>query len=153
MSCYIARVQLLLCCSAHHFVVLVSSQLTSCICIFVLVSLFKQKRYISVKSYVSILKMKREFLNTSPPLVPPHIHLLNVWINNSFVFLSTKIIFYYQWTFRFSTTPLIRSEDCCVTFRLLRAPTADVLNVPNAKFLAHLAHQTQKRSFIRCSKW
>ena len=34
-----------------------------------------------------------------------------------------------------------------------RAPTADVLNVPNAKFLAHLAHQTQKRSFIRCSKW
>ena len=36
---------------------------------------------------------------------------------------------------------------------LLRAPAADVLNVPNAKFLAHLAHQTQKRSFIRCSKW
>ena len=86
MSCYIARVQPLLCCSARHFVVLVSSQLTSCICIFVLVSLFKQKRYISVKSYVSILKMKREFLNTSPPLVPPHIHLLNIWINNSFLY-------------------------------------------------------------------
>ena len=85
MSCYIARVQLLLCCSALHFVVLVSLQLTSCICIFVLVSLFKQKRYISVKSYVSILKMKREFLNTSPPLVPPHICRLNIWINNSFL--------------------------------------------------------------------
>ena len=27
-----------------------------------------------------------------------------------------------------------------------------MLNVPNVKFLAHLAHQTQKRSFIRCSK-
>ena len=25
-----------------------------------------------------------------------------------------------------------------------RAPAADVLNVPNVKFLAHLAHQTQK---------
>ena len=85
MSCYIARVQPLFCCSACHIVVLVSSQLTSCICIFVLVPLFKQKRYISVKSYISILKMKREFLNTSPPLVPPHIHLLNIWINNSFL--------------------------------------------------------------------
>ena len=27
---------------------------------------------------------------------------------------------------------------------LVRAPAADVLNVPNVKFLAHLAHQTQK---------
>ena len=27
---------------------------------------------------------------------------------------------------------------------MLRAPAADVLNVPNVKFLAHLAHQTQK---------
>ena len=26
----------------------------------------------------------------------------------------------------------------------IRAPAADVLNVPNVKFLAHLAHQTQK---------
>ena len=85
MSCYIARVQLLLCCSACHFVILVSLKLTSCICIFVLVSLFKQKRYVSVKSYVSILKMKREFLNTSPPLVLPHIHRLNIWINNLFL--------------------------------------------------------------------
>ena len=36
---------------------------------------------------------------------------------------------------------------------IIRAPAADVLNVPNAKFLAHLAHQTQKWSFIRCFKW
>ena len=27
-----------------------------------------------------------------------------------------------------------------------------MVNVPNAKYLAHLPHQTQKRSFIRCSK-
>ena len=128
MSCYIARVQPLLCCSARHFVVLVSSQLTSCICIFVLVSLFKQKRYISVKSYVSILKMKREFLNTSPPLVPSHIHLLNIWINNSFLYsYKPKFIFYYQWTFRFSKTPLIGSEDCfSVTFHLL---TSDNMHI------------------------
>ena len=28
----------------------------------------------------------------------------------------------------------------------LRAPTLDVLNVPNAKYLAHLAHQTPKNT-------
>ena len=37
-------------------------------------------------------------------------------------------------------------------FLLLRAPASDVVNVPNAKYLAHLAHQTQKIPFIRCSK-
>ena len=35
---------------------------------------------------------------------------LNICINDSFVFLSTKIIFYCQWTFRFRKTPLIGSE-------------------------------------------
>ena len=32
----------------------------------------------------------------------------------------------------------------------LRAPTVDVANVPNAKYLAHLPHQTQKTPPIRC---
>ena len=33
---------------------------------------------------------------------------------------------------------------------LLRAPTVDVANVANAKYLAHLPHQTQKTPPIRC---
>ena len=35
---------------------------------------------------------------------------------------------------------------------VLRASIAAMPNVPNAKYLAHLAHQTQKTPFIRCSK-
>ena len=34
----------------------------------------------------------------------------------------------------------------------LRAPTADVGYVPNAKYLAHIPHQTLKTHFIRCAK-
>ena len=33
---------------------------------------------------------------------------------------------------------------------LLRAPTVDVGYVPNAKYLAHIPHQTQKIGFSRC---
>ena len=66
-----------------------------------------------MKSYISIFSRKglkkKEFLNTSPLLVLPHIYLLNIWINDSFVFLSKKIIFYFQWTFRFRKAPLIGS--------------------------------------------
>ena len=66
------------------------------------------------KSYISIFSRKglkkKEFLNSSPLLVLPLIHLLNIWINDSFVFLSKKIIFYFQWTFRFRKAPLIGSE-------------------------------------------
>ena len=35
---------------------------------------------------------------------------------------------------------------------ILRASTTGVANVPNAKYLAHLPHQTQKWSFMRCAK-
>ena len=34
----------------------------------------------------------------------------------------------------------------------LRAFSIALSNVPNAKYLAHLAHQTQKQNFIRCVK-
>ena len=36
------------------------------------------------------------------------------------------------------------AETTIISFKPIRAPAADVLNVPNVKFLAHLAHQTQK---------
>ena len=35
---------------------------------------------------------------------------------------------------------------------ILRASTAGVANVSNAKYLAHLPHQTQKWRFMRCVK-
>ena len=44
-------------------------------------------------------------------------------------------------------TLLVQHTYTCTAlylYRTLRAPAADVLNVPNVKFLAHLAHQTQK---------
>ena len=34
----------------------------------------------------------------------------------------------------------------------IRALSSAFSNVPNVKYLAHLAHQTQKRTFIRCAK-
>ena len=34
----------------------------------------------------------------------------------------------------------------------VRASTAGVANVPNARYLAHLPHQTPKIPFIRCAK-
>ena len=34
----------------------------------------------------------------------------------------------------------------------LRAFSIALSNVPNAKYLAHLAHQTQKRTLIKCAK-
>ena len=37
-------------------------------------------------------------------------------------------------------------------FYFIRASTAGVVNVPNAKYLAHLPHQTPKIPFIRCVK-
>ena len=40
----------------------------------------------------------------------------------------------------------------CTLIRDLRAPTADVGYVPNAKYLAHIPHQTLKTHFIRCAK-
>ena len=33
----------------------------------------------------------------------------------------------------------------------IKASTASVANVLNAKYLAHLPHQTQKWSFMRCA--
>ena len=38
------------------------------------------------------------------------------------------------------------------TYTSLRASTAGMANVPNAKYLAHLPHQTQKWCFMRCAK-
>ena len=38
------------------------------------------------------------------------------------------------------------------SFSVLRASVLDVLNVLNAKYLAHLVYQTPKTPFIRCSK-
>ena len=38
------------------------------------------------------------------------------------------------------------------TMLLLKAPTTDVGYVPNAKYLAHIPHQTLKTHFIRCAK-
>ena len=35
---------------------------------------------------------------------------------------------------------------------IIRAPTVGVVNVPNAKYLTHLPHQTQKTPNIRCAK-
>ena len=40
----------------------------------------------------------------------------------------------------------------CTLIRDLRAPTADVGYVPNAKYLAHIPHQTKFIPFIRCAK-
>ena len=35
----------------------------------------------------------------------------------------------------------------------LRALSSTLSNVPNAKYLAHLAHQTQKQTLIKCAKY
>ena len=48
---------------------------------------------------------------------------------------------------------LIWRNSVGLDFLDLRAFIADVSNMPNVKYLTHLAHQTQKRSFIRCVKY
>ena len=44
------------------------------------------------------------------------------------------------------------SENVLKLKRNLRAFSSALLNVPNAKYLAHLAHQTQKWTLIKCTK-
>ena len=58
------------------------------------------------------------------PLNQPYRHLFALWLGTMF-----------------SSFTLSLPVFSCLQ---LRAPAADVLNVPNVKFLAHLAHQTQK---------
>ena len=37
-------------------------------------------------------------------------------------------------------------------FEVLRALSSALSNVPNAKYLAHLTHQIQKQTLMRCAK-
>ena len=46
----------------------------------------------------------------------------------------------------------MKNQPTISNYTSLRASTVGVANVPNAEFLAHLPHQTQKTPNIKCAK-
>ena len=57
---------------------------------------------------------------------------------------SSKILKWYEGLIVTKMALIAAAETTIISFKPIRAPAADVLNVPNVKFLARLAHQTQK---------
>ena len=79
--------------------------------------------------------------------------LLNPFKDDQMFVVGPRLMFYNPLEIIFV---LKIKEECVIThflnLEIIRASPSDVLNVPNAKYLAHLVHQTPKTPFIRCAK-